>query len=108
MGVTAKKFGVTALLGRRFDTLSYGQARRVLLARVLVADPRLVLLDEPFDGLDADVREEVFAYFDAVASSGGCTFVMTSHHAEDQPKWIRRVVAIDRETRRLEEEEVES
>lgn len=108
MRATAKKFGVTSLLERRFDTLSYGQARRVLLARVLVANPRLVLLDEPFDGLDADVREEVFTYFDAVASSGECTFVMTSHHAEDQPKWIRRVVAIDRETRRLEEEEVES
>lgn len=107
MRATAKRFGVTALLERPFDTLSYGQARRVLLARVLVANPRLVLLDEPFDGLDADVREEIFAYLDAMASSGECTFVMTSHHAEDQPKWIRRVIEIDPETRRLEEVEVE-
>ena len=108
MLTTAERFGVTVFLERSFDTLSYGQARRVLLARALVANPRLVLLDEPFDGLDSDVREEVFAYLDSVASSGASTFVMTSHHAEDQPKWIRRVVAIRPEARCLEEVVVES
>jgi molybdate transport system ATP-binding protein len=49
-------FGLTRLAARRFGELSYGQSRRVLFARAWVREPELLLLDEPFAGIDAPTR----------------------------------------------------
>ena len=52
----AKQFGIDALLSRRFKYLSTGESRKVLLIQLLMNKPDLLILDEPFDGLDIDSR----------------------------------------------------
>ena len=71
---------------RRFDRLSFGQTRRVLLARALVASPEVVLLDEALDGLDGATREFCFDAWGKLARNG-VHFAFASHHDEDFPAW---------------------
>jgi molybdate transport system ATP-binding protein len=97
----AQSFGLASYIERPFGTLSYGQARRVLLARAVVVNPRLALLDEPFDGLDSAVRAHVFDYLEEIAVAGRTTFVLSCHHDEDRPAWIRQHAIIDSEERCL-------
>ena len=56
--------------GARVDELSGGMRRRLLIARALVHQPRLVLLDEPTVGLDPQVRQELWALIDRLRSRG--------------------------------------
>jgi ABC-type molybdenum transport system ATPase subunit/photorepair protein PhrA len=65
--------------------LSYGQARRVLFARALVRQPDIVLLDEPYTGLDALTRRRLRAQVEHWVGEGR-TVVMATHHADDWPR----------------------
>jgi molybdate transport system ATP-binding protein len=69
--------------------LSYGQFRLVLLARALVARRRLLLLDEPFDGLAAPARARALGIIER-AVRAGTQVVVAAHHAEDVPAWVTR------------------
>jgi lipooligosaccharide transport system ATP-binding protein len=75
-----------AKLGDRRDTvvdeLSGGMRRRLLIARGLVHQPRLVLLDEPTVGLDPQVRQELWALIDALRSQG-ISILMSTHYIEE-------------------------
>jgi molybdate transport system ATP-binding protein len=75
------------LRGRTFGKLSYGQTRRVLLARALVSQPKIVLLDEAIDGLDNTTREWMFHFLENLTSQG-VHFMMASHHHEDFPPFL--------------------
>jgi lipooligosaccharide transport system ATP-binding protein len=66
----------------RVDKLSGGMRRRLLIARALVHQPRLVLLDEPTVGLDPQVRQELWALIDALRSEG-TTILMSTHYIEE-------------------------
>jgi lipooligosaccharide transport system ATP-binding protein len=66
----------------RVDKLSGGMRRRLLIARALVHQPRLVLMDEPTVGLDPQVRQELWALIDALRS-GGTTILMSTHYIEE-------------------------
>jgi lipooligosaccharide transport system ATP-binding protein len=66
----------------RVDKLSGGMRRRLLIARALVHQPRLVLLDEPTVGLDPQVRQELWALIDALRSEGS-TILMSTHYIEE-------------------------
>lgn len=78
------ELGIAALADRTFGTLSEGEKKRVLIARALMTDPEVVLLDEPAAGLDVGAREDLIASLEALASDNrGPSLVMVSHHLEE-------------------------
>ncbi len=81
------------LAARRFDRLSFGQTRRVLLARALVTRPEVVLLDEAHDGLDAGTRDFCLGKWAELARAG-VHFAFASHHPEDFPAWATGEVTL--------------
>src|SRR5215218_855129 len=66
----------------KVDELSGGMRRRLLIARALVHEPRLVLLDEPTVGLDPQVRQELWALIDRLRSEG-TSILMSTHYIEE-------------------------
>lgn len=87
-------FGLGRLHGRPLHAMSLGQGRKVLLARALVRQPRLLFLDEALDGLDAASRAFMLERLDRFAAQGG-QFVMTAHRAEDLSGAVNRVLRIE-------------
>jgi iron complex transport system ATP-binding protein len=76
--------GATALAGREWTHLSQGERQRILIARSLMARPRLLILDEPCAGLDPVAREEFLWFVDGLARRrGGPALVLVTHHAEE-------------------------
>ncbi len=90
-----KRLGLWTLRRRKFLTLSYGERRRVLLARALAARPRLLLLDEPFNGLDAASRLLLERELVRLAGTS-LSIVLSAHREEDAPRAFRRVLALKR------------
>lgn len=83
-------FGVKGLRDRSFMQISSGEQRLVLLARAFVKDPELLILDEPFHGLDDVCTERVRAIIEAFCSRSGKTLMMVSHYPEEFPSCIDR------------------
>jgi iron complex transport system ATP-binding protein len=80
------RVGIAHLADRQFGTLSSGERQRVLLARTLMNDPGVVLLDEPTAALDLAGREELVATLDALAKDPDTPpVVMVTHHVEEIP-----------------------
>jgi molybdate transport system ATP-binding protein len=82
-----RRVGLSELSARHARQLSYGQLRLALLARALVCRRRLLLLDEPFDGLDADATDRAHALVES-AVRGGAQVVLATHHREDVPSFV--------------------
>jgi molybdate transport system ATP-binding protein len=75
--------GLAGLLARRPHELSGGERQRVALGRALLAQPRLLLLDEPLAALDVARREEVLPYFEALRDQLSIPMVYVSHQFEE-------------------------
>jgi len=78
------RFGLARLAGRSLRELSYGQLRRMLFARAWINNPRLLLLDEPFAGVDAPTRRALQAMIQDLAAQG-TAIVMATHHRAEWP-----------------------
>jgi molybdate transport system ATP-binding protein len=82
---TAARLGVKSLLRRRILSLSYGELRKLLLARALAPEPEALLLDEPLAGLDPSSRAWLLAALDAPAPARPA-LVVVSHHPDELPR----------------------
>jgi molybdate transport system ATP-binding protein len=84
-----------ALLGRRTWQLSGGERQRVALGRALLAQPRLLLLDEPLAAIDAAKRNEVLPYFERLRDELALPIVLVTHNFEDVVRLATHVVLLD-------------
>ncbi|MEY4130982.1 MAG: hypothetical protein RLZZ31_1106 [Actinomycetota bacterium] len=80
-----EQMGIGHLAGRSLSTLSSGERQRVVLARTLMTDPVLVLLDEPTAGLDLAGREELLHTLEHFGGATGPAVVLVTHHVEEIP-----------------------
>ncbi|WP_253379459.1 thiamine ABC transporter ATP-binding protein ThiQ [unidentified bacterial endosymbiont] len=90
----AGQMGITALLDRLPGELSGGQRQRVALARCLVREQPVLLLDEPFSALDPALRQEMLALVKDVCQRQQLTMLMVSHSIEDAARIAPRSVVI--------------
>ena len=87
--------GMETLSSRRFARLSFGQQRMVLIVRAMVKLPRLLILDEPCNGLDGPNRRQLLALLDVIASGGSANLLYVSHRSEEMPGCITHRLHID-------------
>jgi molybdate transport system ATP-binding protein len=87
--------GLASLLDRRPGKLSGGEKQRVALGRALLAQPRLLLLDEPLASLDASRREEVLPYLERLRDHSSIPMVYVSHQLDEVLRLATRLVVMD-------------
>ncbi|EAC8462507.1 ABC transporter ATP-binding protein [Listeria monocytogenes] len=75
--------GIEDILNRRFEKLSGGQKRRAEIARAIMHDPEILLLDEPTTGLDPKTRVSVWKIIDYLREELGMTVFLTTHYLEE-------------------------
>jgi molybdate transport system ATP-binding protein len=80
--------GIGTLGAGLFSKLSFGQQRMVLIARALVKAPRLLILDEPCNGLDAGHRQRVLEMLDRIGRRTAASLLYVSHRPEEMPACI--------------------
>jgi iron complex transport system ATP-binding protein len=84
--VLLTELGIGHLSERTFGTLSEGERKRVQIARALMTDPELMLLDEPAAGLDLTGREQLVRSLSSIATAEGApAMVLVTHHVEEIP-----------------------
>src|SRR5215468_521423 len=89
--------GCAHLIRRRFSTLSEGERKRVQIARAMMPDPEILLLDEPAAGLDLGGREDLVRRIAYLASDPTApTMVMVTHHVEEVPEGFTHAMLLRR------------
>ncbi|VEW10900.1 Glutamine transport ATP-binding protein GlnQ [Brevibacterium casei] len=89
--------GLTSRADAGWQVLSQGERGRALVARALIADPELLLFDEPTTGLDVAAREQLLETIDALSeSSPELTTLLVTHHLEEIPETTSHAVLISR------------
>lgn len=87
-------FGIWKLRNRQTGTLSAGQATRVMLAKAFIADPEIILLDEPTASLDPDIAYEVRQFIIAQRKERGASILITSHNMDEVTELCDRVLVL--------------
>ncbi len=94
---TEKYLRAMRLWDRRDDqsrSLSGGMKRRLMIARALVHEPRLLILDEPTAGVDIEIRRSMWEYLQEI-NAAGTTIILTTHYLEEAESLCRHIGIID-------------
>lgn len=91
----ANQMGIADLLARRADKLSGGQKQRVALARTLLRDKPILLLDEPFSALDPERRTELQQLVLQLCVERNLTLLMVTHQLDEVQDLVSRVIRIE-------------
>lgn len=90
-----ERFGVGELAQRHYGTLSEGERKRVQIARALMADPEMLLLDEPAAGMDLGGREDLLGRLSVLAADPDApATVLVTHHVEEIPPDFTHVLLL--------------
>ena len=104
VNIWMENLGIIHLQNRHADHLSLGEAQRVNLARALVLEPELLLMDEPFSSLDAPTRERLLYDLDHILHKNSVTTLFTTHDRNDALQLGERIgVLIDGKIMQLDE-----
>jgi iron complex transport system ATP-binding protein len=90
----AKRFQCADILDSPYGVLSQGEKQRLLIARALIPGPQLLILDEPYAGLDLVAREQLLLSLDQLGRSHGApTMILVTHHLQEiMPVWSHVLV----------------
>jgi ABC-type sugar transport system ATPase subunit len=91
----AELLHIAHLLDRRPGTFSGGERRRVAIGRALVRRPRVLLLDQPLDGLDAKIRQEMTAELKRLQAETGQTMIYATHDYEEAVAMADRIMVVN-------------
>src|SRR5204863_2707355 len=89
-----RRVGMLDYAHRQISQLSGGQQQRVFLARALAQEGRLLLLDEPLNGVDAGTQETIGALLRRIRDEGG-TILMATHDLELAAAWCDRLIMVN-------------
>ncbi len=89
-----ERFELTPHLKKTFRELSGGLKRRVVLARALVHDPQLIILDEPTAGVDVELRRVLWRYLTDINTQDRRTILLTSHYLEEVERLCRDIAIV--------------
>lgn len=91
-----EQVGAMHLIDRAWGTLSDGEKKRVLVARAVMIDPELLIMDEPAAGMDLGGREDLIAYLgDLALDPDAPAMVMITHHLEEIPYGFTHAMLLD-------------
>ncbi|RUQ22574.1 ABC transporter ATP-binding protein [Kocuria sp. HSID16901] len=91
-----EQWGVSHLSDRTFGSLSDGERKRVLIARALMTDPELMILDEPGAGMDIAGREDLVARLTDLAQDPDApTTLLVTHHLEELPRGLTHLLLLN-------------
>jgi iron complex transport system ATP-binding protein len=90
-----REFGISHVENQTLTSLSQGEKRKAMIARALMSSPRLLILDEPCNGLDIFSKEELLASIEKMMSNpGGPTIIYVTHHIEEIVPSISHVMLL--------------
>ena len=87
--------GMTERAKSKVDHLSGGMKRRLMIARALLHEPRILVLDEPTTGLDPQVRQEIWQKLEELRRVSGVTILLSTHYMDEAEKLCERLLVID-------------
>ena len=89
-----RKLGLWDKRNERSRSLSGGMKRRLMIARALAHEPRLLILDEPTAGVDIELRRSMWEFLEEI-NSNGTTIVLTTHYLEEAEQLCKKIAIID-------------
>ena len=89
-----RKLGLWEKRNDRSRSLSGGMKRRLMIARALAHEPRLLILDEPTAGVDIELRRSMWEFLKEI-NSNGTTIVLTTHYLEEAEQLCKKIAIID-------------